>query len=108
MRGKLAERLFPLHNVRITPAGAGKTLSVVVLAVPTRDHPRRCGENFESCQAAGKAGGSPPQVRGKHDVFEGSCPHWRITPAGAGKTTLDIIGRMLYKDHPRRCGENPT
>ncbi len=30
----------------------------------------------------------------------------RITPADAGKTTLDIIGRMLYKDHPRRCGEN--
>ncbi len=30
----------------------------------------------------------------------------RITPADAGKTTLDIIVRILYKDHPRGCGEN--
>ena len=45
-------------------------------------------------------------MRGK---LQRLLPHlqlYRITPADAGKTTLDIIGRMLYKDHPRRCGEN--
>ena len=31
-----------------------------------------------------------------------------ITPAGAGKTMLYIIAQILYKDHPRRCGENKS
>ena len=45
-------------------------------------------------------------MRGKQHLTLSEECCIRITPAGAGKTTLDIIGRMLYKDHPRRCGEN--
>ena len=52
--------------------------------------------------------GSPPQVRGKRCVFEfgGMCD--RITPAGAGKTRCWAASRVSLRDHPRRCGENPT
>ncbi len=70
------------------------------------DHPRGCGENDFPGAAAFILDGSPPRMRGK---LQRLLPHlqlYRITPADAGKTTLDIIGRMLYKDHPRRCGEN--
>ena len=32
----------------------------------------------------------------------------RITPAGAGKTGSPGHFSPFEKDHPRRCGENPT
>ena len=50
--------------------------------------------------------GSPPQVRGKLRHLLATKEYFRITPAGAGKTT--IIARELFnvRDHPRRCGEN--
>ena len=50
--------------------------------------------------------GSPPQVRGK-PIFPNLCPQqYRITPAGAGKTTVEFWYKPVYRDHPRRCGEN--
>ena len=30
----------------------------------------------------------------------------RITPAGAGKTFVNVVRKPALKDHPRRCGEN--
>ena len=30
----------------------------------------------------------------------------RITPARAGKTSLDTVSRVDREDHPRACGEN--
>ena len=72
------------------------------------DHPRRCGENLYCLRQAGRAWGSPPQVRGKHRSNAQKAVKYRITPAGAGKTMLYIIAQILYKDHPRRCGENKS
>ena len=75
------------HRVyRITPAGAGKTLLLLLKLSACRDHPRRCGENFYASVVLAFASGSPPQVRGK---------------PGGGSGPGDTIG-----DHPRRCGEN--
>ena len=46
VRGKLyATEGVPL-KYRITPAGAGKTRKSLRFQRCTRDHPRRCGENF--------------------------------------------------------------
>ncbi len=55
---------------------------------------------------ATKTPGSPPQVRGKplKKAIEGG--ENRITPAGAGKTTVILDTKWRKKDHPRRCGEN--
>ena len=50
--------------------------------------------------------GSPPQVRGKLKRKSGLQTMHRITPAGAGKTSLWIRLICAMRDHPRRCGEN--
>ena len=91
---------------RITPAGAGKTFSLICQLPRLQDHPRRCGENITSMLLLPATIGSPPQVRGKLDIDEATGGRIGITPAGAGKTpTLTgFIGAGW--DHPRRCGEN--
>ena len=71
-----------------------------------RDHPRRCGENQIQTTDRGKGQGSPPQVRGKLRSRDARALPFRITPAGAGKTWGFSFPFDVYKDHPRRCGEN--
>ena len=70
----------------ITPAGAGKTLTVSSIIT------------FRP--------GSPPQVRGKLVGGSGTGKTTRITPAGAGKTLSSSPAVGICWDHPRRCGEN--
>ena len=86
VRGKLMSVHTPMPRFRITPAGAGKTISVTKLQALMRDHPRRCGENFCDSFPHHPCRGSPPQVRGKLPPLSQICRH--------------------DKDHPRRCGEN--
>ena len=50
--------------------------------------------------------GSPPQVRGKPASAIAVIICVRITPAGAGKTSLIKSPCKSGWDHPRRCGEN--
>ena len=92
--------------MRITPAGAGKTINRPNRKTAAQDHPRRCGENMQgSCDDAfGR--GSPPQVRGKPESCLSLRERYRITPAGAGKTSAGRYSTYHSQDHPRRCGEN--
>ena len=93
-------------DIRITPAGAGKTPHSAIIRVRCRDHPRRCGENKLSDRPWTHRGGSPPQVRGKLRYIVQRIMRTRITPAGAGKTwDVPEAARQPW-DHPRRCGEN--
>ena len=88
VRGKLH---LPPHRSalrRITPAGAGKTVRVIVRVHSNKDHPRRCGENYSNANAITCPTGSPPQVRGKPAFGGKNSFRVRITPAGAGKTTV--------------------
>ena len=66
VRGKPTARSEQSPHIRITPAGAGKTLFTA----------------FEF----GQVPGSPPQVRGKQGFGTDYALGDRITPAGAGKT----------------------
>ena len=93
---------------RITPAGAGKTMSSSSTASKRWDHPRRCGENRADAASTATLEGSPPQVRGKQIKAGGVGGTDRITPAGAGKTRRCCAHRPKFQDHPRRCGENYT
>ena len=70
------------------------------------DHPRRCGENRRFEVRKPRRRGSPPQVRGKLQSFSMFQVSYRITPAGAGKTSSASTFRLAQQDHPRRCGEN--
>ena len=66
VRGKLRRKKRRIATSRITPAGAGKTMILII-------------------QKSTNAG-SPPQVRGKPLLSLSTTYSPRITPAGAGKT----------------------
>ena len=106
VRGKPGRSECPPSGLRITPAGAGKTMCVTIRTKTPQDHPRRCGENHLTWLAQVRRQGSPPQVRGKPFCGVATFVFFGITPAGAGKTKTktDII--VQSEDHPRRCGEN--
>ena len=86
VRGKLFSCFPHVFPTRITPAGAGKTLSPKLLRLIST--------------------GSPPQVRGKPLITKLTIDVIRITPAGAGKTGTVLSHAQNLRDHPRRCGEN--
>ena len=68
-------------------------------------HPRVCGEKFILKFAFTPIEGSPPRVRGKAEepTEEASCNG--ITPACAGKSSVNGSGKDSSEDHPRVCGE---
>ena len=47
-------------------------------------------------------------MRGKPEDEAEDEKKERITPAGAGKTSVMRLNQKLYEDHPRRCGENSS
>ena len=106
VRGKLASSSALLRGLRITPAGAGKTISTAGYENNGMDHPRRCGENAPFLRRTVRRPGSPPQVRGKPSSLTLMPNGLRITPAGAGKTAVLAAYGIRTEDHPRRCGEN--
>ena len=106
VRGKLGRALGMAGFGRITPAGAGKTLTIAALALIGEDHPRRCGENTAHPRCCRCRAGSPPQVRGKRAAAADPGILSGITPAGAGKTRRCAERNVRQGDHPRRCGEN--
>ena len=106
VRGKPAVRRDTTSMLGITPAGAGKTNKELGEGAKIRDHPRRCGENFDNGGKKSQAAGSPPQVRGKQFLMMETAATTWITPAGAGKTVPVFGHRAHNRDHPRRCGEN--
>ena len=106
VRGKLYLLRDSLDRIGITPARAGKTLPAPVCIRRRRDHPRACGENVTNSGTAGAAVGSPPRVRGKHDLITTRIREIRITPARAGKTRCTPGPCQSHRDHPRACGEN--
>ena len=108
VRGKLTKVKQGIAEQRITPAGAGKTLTLHGILKTAQDHPRRCGENKLIPPLVDASTGSPPQVRGKPYVCACRGRGHRITPAGAGKTLLRSCVIVGVEDHPRRCGENLT
>ena len=89
VRGKQAAESCQAAMLRITPAGAGKTFRIPLAVRPSKDHPRRCGENLSAIFRAAPDLGSPPQVRGKQRDYDGGRRKRRITPAGAGKTSTE-------------------
>ena len=106
VRGKLPIIIEALPQIRITPAGAGKTKQIFVNKFSAEDHPRRCGENLNLPPDDAAKAGSPPQVRGKLSQVLQGIGEVRITPAGAGKTAIVADVSARCQDHPRRCGEN--
>ena len=106
MREKLVGVYRDKHFTGITPACAGKTLTVSSFDGSTGDHPRVCGKNKLMNKNYKHAGGSPPRVREKHTKYNNYDDYPRITPACAGKTPFFLRSVPLARDHPRVCGKN--
>ena len=85
MRGKATGCSIAEHQLRITPAYAGKSGVWYYNLARKRDHPRVCGEKWQSLPRALPAPGSPPRMRGKAAGPEGQPHGTGITPAYAGK-----------------------
>ena len=105
MRGKVDFPLCPSPPYGITPAYAGKSELTKWPDCWEWDHPRVCGEKFVSGFWQMHSIGSPPRMRGKVSVQDGSGKRKRITPAYAGKRNRVQPGRYRPQDHPRVCGE---
>ena len=97
-------RFRPLRR-RITPACAGRRHSAAGNPRSTEDHPRVCGEKRTVSGASAVVRGSPPRVRGEGCATRLPCALWRITPACAGRSTLQSYRGRGQRDHPRVCGE---
>ena len=93
-------------NPRITPAGAGRTVGIVLAGAFVPDHPRRRGENLLLGRHTCSPSGSPPQARGEQRLLDLGRRWRRITPAGAGRTSTRPARGCRATDHPRRRGEN--
>ena len=105
VRGKVKDSLLDCPQSGITPACAGKSLSMQLVLALSGDHPRVCGEKYPVMDDAFIDMGSPPRVRGKAKNRCRSCPLTRITPAYAGKRAGCPIWGCTGWDHPRVCGE---
>ena len=88
MRERLRLRISKNFQCRITPARAGKTLSVIFSDQGIEDHPRSCGKDSGALAEGADCMGSPPLVRERHAVRKTIHDKQRITPARAGKTQV--------------------
>ena len=67
MRGKVCFNCSLISSTGITPAYAGKSLTIPKLTTRSWDHPRVCGEKRVICICVVLPQGSPPRMRGKAD-----------------------------------------
>ena len=108
MRGKLLFGSGHFVVAGITPAHAGKTTHGAMRSMTGRDHPRACGENRISFSVTTSCRGSPPRMRGKRLQRVWRETRVGITPAHAGKTSVQRVYLPVAPDHPRACGENSS
>ena len=85
MRGKAEESHQAFLPCGITPAYAGKSLSIDNFFLCFKDHPRLCGEKSTNREGGAPTKGSPPPMRGKAVIDYATSVIWGITPAYAGK-----------------------
>ena len=105
MRGKDVGGRVRIFGEGITPAYAGKSRTLQLFTIGSRDHPRVCGEKSLGYLVFRRYLGSPPRMRGKARFEVIVLCLIGITPAYAGKSTTGSAVRFCGGDHPRVCGE---
>ena len=89
----------------ITPACAGNRQAVENPSQGDQDHPRVCGEQLLPFAMGLYLLGSPPRVRGTVGDVDNVYGGVGITPACAGNSFSLRCGGIIWRDHPRVCGE---
>ena len=101
-----------ITEIGITPAYAGKSKESHFVRYARRDHPRVCGEKEKLRDAYALLMGSPPRMRGKGPAGQILVVSVGITPACAGKSSIQHLIASLgefevQKGHPvphlRQC-----
>ena len=90
---------------RITPAHAGKSGIMAMLAGLKKDNPRTRGEKVKPENSTRDFVGSPPHTRGKGAFGFARDAQTGITPAHAGKSRSARMTKTNIQDHPRTRGE---
>ena len=93
-------------NNGITPAYAGKTLSLGAIIGCPKDHPRLRGKDGIMFHAGMLDLGSPPLTRERQLVPKQYEFAPGITPAYAGKTANHLADLPVQQDHPRLRGKD--
>ncbi len=86
VRGALVSGWVSCFHGGIIPACAGSTIVAVPFYLPSRDHPRMCGEHTPSNRPADFPAGSSPHVRGARGSSAAPKVSSGIIPACAGST----------------------
>ena len=105
MRGKVGPVIQLRAGPGITPAYAGKRRRPRWCHTSPEDHPRVCGEKVPITCVPKYALGSPPRVRGKVSAGKILLHDGGITPACAGKSSIQHLTASLgefevQKGHP--------
>ena len=105
MRGKAVAQGAHVLAAGITPACAGKRASFPSPLLNGWDHPRVCGEKAVWPVLTVAMKGSSPRVRGKEQFTSSLCGTAGITPAYAGKSSIQHLTASLgefkvQKGHP--------
>ena len=85
-RGRPIAQLFLLSSLGLTPACAGKTVTIDLVNPPDKAHPRLRGEDLALIAFERLGLGSPPLARGRRVEVVDLDALIRLTPACAGKT----------------------
>ena len=105
VRGRRGEFGGQLARTRLTPAGAGQTFSHLVWWVGHEAHPRGCGADVQRAQAAQRAQGSSPRVRGRRRPGRRWRYRVRAHPRGCGADQLRCaLHRLVEGSSPRVRG----
>ena len=106
VRGALLHLRVDARDRGIIPACAGSTHHESDGADDERDHPRMCGEHFQTKRARIRLSGSSPHVRGAPHLMAELRGQSGIIPACAGSTAPHGRTARPKRDHPRMCGEH--
>ena len=106
MRGTRVATLWILRATGIIPAYAGNTWRRSPRRHAPEDHPRVCGEHPTIVNSRSDRTGSSPRMRGTLSELVHCLRGFGIIPAYAGNTRRNIRRILMYRDHPRVCGEH--
>ena len=104
--GKTCSLIFLISSLRAHPRVCGENVLPVESAASSAAHPRVCGENKIRESARFRVAGSSPRVRGKPTIKHATCKACGLIPACAGKTKRETPWQVRLRAHPRVCGEN--
>mgnify|MGYP000874757480 CR=1 FL=1 len=103
-RGLLIREVHRLRLVRIIPARAGFTSSLMMVSLPSRDHPRSRGVYPRADVQSAAVPGSSPLARGLRGDPVQAGTQAGIIPARAGFTVSSAVSVSVVADHPRSRG----